>query len=248
MSCKFPLLILGIVVVLAGCSSGKKTNNKAEAHYFLGISYLQEKNPTLALKEFLLAEQIESGNADLQAALAQAYQLKNAYPEAEKHYLRALKMRKNDPQIQNNLASLYLDMKNWEEAIRYFRLASENLIFTGQVNALNGLGYAQHQKGEYQEAVASFRKALAENPRNAQTHCMLGVSYSALGKLDLAMSEFRQALVSAPNYARVYYQMGLVYRRQGENSKAGEAFRETVRLAPDTEFGQQAAEYLKLIH
>jgi Tfp pilus assembly protein PilF len=233
--------------MLAGCSSEKKINNKAEAHYFLGISYLQEKNPTLALKEFLQAEQIDSGNADLQAALAQAYQLKNAYPEAEKHYLRALKLRKDDPQNQNNLASLYLDMKNWDQAIRYFRLASESLIFTGQVNALTGLGYALHQKGEYLEAVSAFRKALAENPRYAQTHCMLGESYVALGKLDLAIGAFRQALVSAPGYARAHYQLGLVYSRQKENTKAAEAFRETVRLAPNSEFGQKAAEFLKLL-
>ena len=247
MRIKSPLGILGIIIMLAGCSGGMKVKNRAETHYLLGISYLQEKNPTRALKEFLLSEQINAENANLQAALAQAYQLKNAYPEAERHYLRALRLSKNDPQIQNNLASLYLDMQRWDQAIRYFRLASENLLFTGEVNALTGMGYAHHQKGEYLEAIAAYRKALTENPHNPQAHCLLGETYAALDKLNLAIEAYRQALASAPDYARAHYQLGLAYRRQGENTKAAEAFRETVRFAPDSEFGRNAAEYLKLI-
>ncbi|MFA5515717.1 MAG: tetratricopeptide repeat protein [Desulfuromonadales bacterium] len=245
---RISLLLLGFAVILfAGCSTTPREGNRSEAHYFLGISYLEEQNPTLALKEFLLAAELDPGNADIQDALGQTFQLKGAYPEAEKHYLKALKLSKGDPQIQNNLAALYLTMQRWDEAIRLFRLASDNLLFTNQALALAGMGLAHFHKGEYLEAVSAFKKALVQNPRYAQAHLMLGETYAALDKLDLAIGEYRQALAVAPDYARVHYLLGMAYRRQGDNAKAAAAFRETVRIAPDSEYGGNAAEYLKLL-
>ncbi len=242
----FPLVLL--FGMLAGCGMAANKTNRAEAYYLLGVSYLQEQNPTLALKEFLQAEQINADDADLQAALGQAYQLKKAYPEAEAHYLRSLKLSRDNPQVQNNLGALYLDMQRWDQAIRYFRLASGNLLFTRQVVALTGLGYAYYQKGDYLEAVSAFKNALAQDPHYAQAHLMLGETYVALDKNELAITEFRQALKAAPDYARAQYDLGLAFRRQGDNAKAMEAFREVVRLAPDSEFGAKAADYLKLLH
>ncbi len=242
------LLLLGLsLLLLVGCSASHPSGNRSEAHYLIGISYLQEQNPTLALREFLRAEEIDPNNADIQAALGQTYQLKKAFPEAEKYYLRALKLSDNDPQIQNNLAALYLDTQRWDEAIRYFRLAAGNLLFTGQAVALTGQGLAHFQKGEYFEAVAAFKKALAQDPRYAQAHLMLGETYFALDKIDLAINEYRQAVTAAPDYARAHYQMGLAFRRKGETDKAAAAFRETIRAAPDSEAAENAAEYLKLL-
>ena len=98
------LIMLG--ALLGGCAGSAGKVKGSEAHYLLGVSYLQEQNPTLALKEFLQAEALDSRDADIQAGLGQAYQLKRAFAEAEKHYLRALKLRRDDPQIQNNLVCL----------------------------------------------------------------------------------------------------------------------------------------------
>jgi Tfp pilus assembly protein PilF len=230
-----------------GCSTGKKKVNDGEVHYLLGLSYLKEQNPTLALREFLLAQEFHPRDAEIQAALGQAYQLKKAYPQAEGHYLRALKLSKDDPKHQNNLAALYLDMQRWEDAVIYFRRASSNLLFTAPELALSGMGYAYFNLGKYPEAAASFRDALAFEPRYPQARLGLGEVFFARDEIEPAIAEFRQALVVAPDYAMAHYKLGLTYLKVREIGKARDSFRQVVRLVPDSDIGQLAANYLNLL-
>lgn len=239
--------LIMLVTFLAGCAGPARRAKGSETHYLLGVSYLQEQNPTLALKEFLQAETLDPRNADIQAALGQAYQLKRAYAEAETHYLRALKLKRDDPQIQNNLGALYLDMQRWDDAIRYFRLASGNLLFTRQSLALTGAGYAHLQKGEHLEAVGSLQEALRQNPQSAQARFLLGESYQALGKAEMAVQEYRRATEAAPDYTRAHFRLGLAYMKLGDKERAAASLREVLRLDPDSEMGTQAVDFLKLL-
>ena len=114
--------ILAVVLLsTAGCGLSRKQIDEAHAHYVLGLSYMQEHKISQALTEFKQAEDIDDKNPEIQAALGQAYHVKEAYPEAEEHYLEAVKYSNSDPKNLNNLAALYLDMKRWDDAIRYFR-------------------------------------------------------------------------------------------------------------------------------
>lgn len=242
------ICILILLIALAGCSATGKRGKEAETHYLLGVSYLQEQNHTLALQEFLRAEETEPRDPEIQAALGQAYQLKKAYDKAEDHYHRALKLRPGDPQIQNNLAALYLDMQRWDDAIRNFRLAADNLLFTRQAMSLTGIGYANYHKGDYPAAISALKEALASNPQNPQAYFLLGETYQALGRSDLAVVEYRQAIALNSEYSSAHYQLGLAYMKLGKKEKAAEAFREVLRISPGSEWGAKAADYLKLLH
>jgi len=242
------LILLLTAHLLTGCGGGKRKVDQGEAHYILGISYLEENNPTLALKEFRLAAQSKPESAHIQAALAQAYYLKKAFPEAEEHYLRALKLDHDNSQIENNLAVLYLDMERWNDAISYFRKASSDLTFTRAEVALTGMGYAYLQKGEYLAAVTACKEALAHNLRYPPAHLRLGEAYYALDKTDSAIEAFRQALSMAPDYSAAHYRLALAYMKSGETGKAITSFEEVIRLAPDSEQGHLAVDYLKLLN
>ena len=244
-------LALGVLLLtsaLSGCAAkGKQNTSQAQVHYVLGIAYLQEQDPTRALREFLTAVEIDPRNPDIHSALAQAYQLRRAYPEAERHYLRALQLRDGDPHVQNNLASLYLDMERWDDAIRQFSRAADNLIFTNQVLALTGLGYAHARKGEVLEAVSAYKKALLQSPKDIRARFLLGEAYYELGKADLAIAEYRQVIDIVPDYALAHFQLALAYMKKGDREQAASSFREVLRLSPSSDLGVRAAEYLKLL-
>jgi len=243
------LILLLVTLLPSGCGGGKKKQvDQGEAHYILGLSYLQENNPSLALKEFRLAAQSKPESAHIQAALAQAYYLKKAFPEAEEHYLQALKLDRDNSQVENNLAVLYLDMERWNDAIRYFRKASSDLTFTRAEVALTGLGYAYLQKGEYLAAVTACKEALAHNLKYPPAHLRLGEAYYALDKTDLAIEAFRQALSLAPDYSAAHYRLALARMKSGETEKAIASFRDVIRLAPDSEQGRLSVDYLKLLN
>lgn len=244
---KSPLLILLLLPLLAlpACSVGKKRQNDAKVHYMLGISYLQEPNATLALKEFLLAEALNPYDGDIQVALGQAYQVKKAYPEAERHYQRALDLDSGNPLYQNNLAALYLDMQRWDAAIDLFRRAAGNLIFPSSEVALAGMAFAYERKGDQAAAVAAYRQALEHNPRYLLPRLRLGELYLHQGRYDSAQEELNQALLLAPLSAETHYLRGLLYRSKGNLSQAEAAFREALRLAADSEFGRKAEQQLR---
>ncbi len=237
-----------LAIMLTACASADKMSQRksqADTHYIMGVSFIQEQDATRALNEFLKAAELSPKDARIQAALAQSYQLRGAYPEAERHYLRALRLGGADPNIQNNLGSLYLDMQRWDDAIEQFRLASGSLVFTSQSLALTGLGFAHAQKGENLEAVSAYQSALRENPRSAQAHFLLGEAYTQMGKADLAVGAYRQALNLAPNHVAAHFQLARAYMHLGERQLAAASFGEVLRLAPDTEQAFRAAEYLK---
>lgn len=240
-------LVLLLSLSLAACGGPRKSSNVGQVHYILGLSYMQEQNITLALKEFLLAEEVDPDNADIQASLGQAYQLKKALPLAEKHYLRAVKLKPDDPRLQNNIGSLYLDMKRWDEAGRYFQTAASNLLFTNPEVALTGLGFAHYNQGRYHDAIAAYKQALGQDPRYLQAHFRLGEAYYALDKLDLAITAYQQAQALAPGEALIHYQLGLCFMKKDQKHKAIEAFAESIRLAPGAETARLAADYLKLL-
>jgi tetratricopeptide (TPR) repeat protein len=241
-------LVLMLTVCLAGgCSAAKEKKKNAEVHYILGVSFLQEQRPTQALKEFLLAEESSPDDAEVQAGLGQAYHLKGAYGDAETHYLRALELDGNDPQVQNNLAALYLDMERWNDAIRYFERAASNLLFKNPEVALSGIGYAYFQQGKYLEAIKAYRDALAYGVPYPRANFGMGEAYYALGKTPQAIEAFQKALEIAPDFLQARYKLGLAYMKARQKDKAVEAFQEVVQKAPASETGRLAADYLKLL-
>jgi Tfp pilus assembly protein PilF len=242
----FPLALLLLVFLTSGCGATAKHRKEAETHYMLGVSYLRERNPTLALRELQLAEQKDADNADIQNTLAQAYQQKRAFPDAERHYLRAIRLDRDNATYQNNLAALYLDMARWDDAIRHFRKAADNLLFTSPS------GHDRHRlrplpEGGVLDAVGACKEALNFNPRYAQAHLQLGEAYYALGKTGPAIEAFRQALTLNPNYTLAHYRLGHAYMKLNQQKQAVASFREVLRLAPDSELGRSVAQYIGIL-
>ncbi len=241
-------VILVLCGVLFGCAEPqKKKTSEQDVHYILGVSYLQEGNPSRALQEFHLAHKANAGDVDTLVGLGRAYQLKAAFAQAEAYYLQALQLRPDDSLIENNLGSLYLDLQRPDEAIRYFGKAAANLMFASSEVSYTGLGYAHFQKREYLEAINAYRKALAQNPRYDEAHLRLGETYYAMGKSDRALGEFHQALKLNGNNVRTHLQLGLAYMKADNPDEAVQYFRNVVRLAPSSELGEQAEHYLELL-
>ncbi len=242
-------LITGLLLLalLSACGAPKQHQDDAEVHYILGLSFLREQDYTSALKQFMLAEKKAPHRADIQGALAQAYQLKKAYPDAERHYLLAVEHSQQDPQYQTNLAALYLDMQRWDDALTYFRKASGNLLFRSPEVAFTGAGFAYFQKGDYLDAVIAYREALAREPGYVPAHFRLGEAYYALDKIDLAIEAFQDTLRLSPDFAQAHYKLALSYMKEQEPEKAAESFNEVLRLAPNSEWAKLSRDYLKLL-
>ncbi len=239
------LCIFGCCSCAATSQELQKNQQQGEVHYKLGVSYLQANNPTMALKEFLQAVEYQPQDSANHVALAQAYQLKKSYLNAERHYLKALELEPGEPSYQNNLASLYLDMGEWQKAADYFAEAAGNLIFLNPHVALTGKGYALYRKGDHSAALASFDEAMEAEPRYAPAYFYKSEVLGSLEQHEQALELLERAVELAPQYVQARYQLAILLLKENRIEEAADEFQAVVNLVPESQLGNKAAEYIK---
>jgi len=100
----------------------------------------------------------------------------------------------------------------------------------------------------WQAALASFSKAAAKDPTNANAQNYLGYTYRKMGQLDLAFKHYGEALRLNPRHRGAHEYLGETYLLVGDLPKAEEQLRELDRLCffpceEFTELKNAVAEY-----
>jgi tetratricopeptide (TPR) repeat protein len=99
------------------------------------------------------------------------------------------------------------------------------------------LGSAFFQRGYYEQAEASFRVALRDDPSSAEAQYGLGSVYLKQDKNAEARSSFEQALKLTASYPETvpnaWNNLGLLATREGRTSDAIAHFQEALRVSPD---------------
>src|SRR5713101_4985469 len=138
--------------------------------------------------------------------------------------------------------------------------AAENKKHLERVHAVEALGIAQIETGQYQEAIANLSAALVKRPNDpdllyylgrasgllskraidtllsaypdsARAHQAMGENYFVLRQMPQAEQEYREALHQRPDIPGLQMELGLVYAGAAQWDKSEEAFRaEAYRL------------------
>lgn len=94
------------------------------------------------------------------------------------------------------------------------------------------LGFALYSAGRLDEAIASYRRALALDPARADSHLNLGVAYALLGRRDEAIAEYVKALELRPGSAEAHSSLGLALAESGELARGLAELRTALNLNP----------------
>jgi Flp pilus assembly protein TadD len=89
------------------------------------------------------------------------------------------------------------------------------------------------EKGQWEAAVAGWRKVLEIEPENAKAHNNLAAALLQRGALDEAIAHFRKATQIKPGFDRAHFNLGIAFWQKGEVDEAIAHWRETVALNPD---------------
>lgn len=109
-----------------------------------------------------------------------------------------------------------------------------------QVQKLLEQGTAQMEKHQYDRAVATFKKALREEPKSAVIYNLLGMAYrfkynqvrnQELKKQEIAA--FKKAVEIDPNYWVALINLGATYYYLGDKAKAAPLFKKALTLNPN---------------
>jgi tetratricopeptide (TPR) repeat protein len=130
--------------------------------------------------------------------------------------------------------------KNYDEAIRLFKEASEkdptqHVIFANLADA-----YSQQKK--YDDSVAAYKKAIELKPDEAAYYNNMGIALGNGGKVDEAVQALQKAAELNPTGAgQSYYNLGAVLTNKGRTKEAGDAFKKAIEFNP-----QMAQAYYQL--
>jgi tetratricopeptide (TPR) repeat protein len=100
------------------------------------------------------------------------------------------------------------------------------------VLALNNLGNLLLQRGEVDDAMLHFRKAIELRPDFPESHSNLGNAFTRKGLVGEAMAEYQKALQLRPGLPEVHNNLGNLLARQGRPAEALSQYRQALELRP----------------
>ena len=176
----------------------RKSPSKARPHNNLGVAYDKKGRTDDAIREYLLAIQINPVYDEAHYNLGVAYDKKGRIDDAVRELLTAIQISPEYGRAHNNLGIIYARMGRTEDAIREFRTVKK--ITTDSVNAYNNLGIMYGRKGRTEEAINEFLAAIQIDPDFANAHYNLGITYKIKGRFEEATEEFENVLRINPDH------------------------------------------------
>jgi protein O-mannosyl-transferase len=119
---------------------------------------------------------------------------------------------------------------HWADNETLFRHAAA--VTDSNALVLNCLGIAQDREGQTAAAIASYRQAIALQPKWSSPHCNLGTALNGSGRCAEAAKEFEEALRLQPRLADAHKGLGFAFYNLGRLDDAIHHYEEAVRLDP----------------
>ena len=223
-----------------------------EAHYNLGIAYLEAGQYSRAIPEFEAAIKLDANFVVAHCALCRAYLEQDELEQASRAVTTALEL---DPTHQpalllhgtiteayHNKGKAYLDDKCYTEAIAAFQQAialdadleeSPQLFPTENIHIHVHLGVAYMRMKEYQNAINALQNAITLDPDLVDAQYHLGYAYVEHGEYDKALLHLERAITISPNFKSAHYNLARAYRELGNLEAATHAVTETLRIDPN---------------
>jgi type IV pilus assembly protein PilF len=179
------VLIFSLSLLLAGCittrtdssslgrnmpqaSKADQAEDAARIHTELGQRYMASGDLQTALGKLTKALQFDPDYAPAHTVIAVLYERINKLSEAEQHYRNAVALEPSKGAPNNNLGVFLCHTGKIAEANGYFRKAVADPFYKTPDVALTNAGVCQLQAHDVAGAEASFRDAIARNPKNAE--------------------------------------------------------------------------------
>jgi tetratricopeptide (TPR) repeat protein len=109
-----------------------------------------------------------------------------------------------------------------------------------QAQKLMEQGTGQMEKQQFDQAIATFKRALQEEPKSAVIYNLLGMAYrfkyNQVRNQELKRQEiaaFEKAIDIDPNYWVALINLGATYYNMGEKAKAAPLFKKALTLNPN---------------
>lgn len=173
-------------------------------------------------------------DTDQQIALALQYHQDGQLQKAASLYQELLNISPNHPQLLAGLGKIALQVGNFEEGVKLLGLSLEADANQPVVFYNCGIGLAHFNR--FDEALASYDRAIALKPDFAEAHNNRGLVLEDLMRLDEALASYDRAIALKSDYAGACNNRGNVLFDMNRFEDALESYDRALALNPDAEF------------
>jgi tetratricopeptide (TPR) repeat protein len=186
----------------------KKRMSELQAAFDAGVAASKVQNYDEAIAQFQKAAAAAPNCHDCYYNIGYNYFQKKDYENAEVAYKKATEVKPDYAEAWSALANVYNVQKKLDEALAASNKAAELSAGApggaaaggggGNAPALYNQGVILWNQQKYAEAKDKFEAATKADPKHAEAHYRLGMSYVNLGDMPNAVTAFEGYLAAAP--------------------------------------------------
>lgn len=219
----------------------KKNPSDVAAHELLGKIYLRSLGDMqgqqssqmlrLAIGEYEKLAELKPNDVETRLLLGQLYGLNHDSAKAEDQFKAAQKIDGGSEEVVLNMYRLYTEQGDYTRAAQILNSIPVD-DRTARIDFALGATYDQLKKPK--EAIASYRRALEDDPDNLDTERGLATALLRDGQLDEALKVFNAIVAAEPQDGQSQIRIADIQRQQGHYDQALATLEKAKPLAQDS--------------
>lgn len=195
-------------------------NTKPVIYFELGKNYNQLKNFGAAEDALKKAVDMEPSNEWFLDELCQAYLQQGDTKKAIKTIEQLVEYH---PKYSNDLVALYVDAKEYKDALKLLDKLDEEQGYTLERDRLRNEVYAA--TGQKKKQIKNLEERVADNPEDEENYLKLIYRYSENNDKDMAFETAQKLLEAHPESKLVHLALYKFYLERNETEKALESMK-----------------------
>jgi Flp pilus assembly protein TadD len=148
------------------------------------------------------------------------------------------------PRMTPSTASVENQAANMEALQHLKELEDQVKANPNDYKLLLDLANHLHDNRFWDKAIASYKKYLTKNPKDANARVDFGICYKENGDLASAKREMESVLKDEPNHMNAKFNLGIVALASGDLETSNDWFKKVVAQDGQSEVGQRAKQLL----
>jgi protein O-GlcNAc transferase len=153
------------------------------------------------------------------------------FEEADKLFLQAQQLDKNNTDILNLIGIRSYQKQNFQIALDFLNQA--NQIAPNSAHTLSNLGLVHNALFEFADALQFFNLAITCDPNIPEAHNNRGNALKGLRKITEANQAYERAIHLRPNYAEALSNLGVLYLEEGKPDRSIPLFEKALQANPN---------------
>ncbi len=183
-----------------------------------------------AIEHLEALTRIQPSDTDNWLALGKLYRMDNQMQKSEEAFRKVLNADPGSKAGLSSLAQLFFEQGEYDEALGLLKKIPDDEL---DPSLLGMLAYAYSQTHDFDNAVVTYDKALAQDPDNHELRRAYADALINGGKLDAARTELQKLLKADPEDGVTYLRMAQIDRQEGRFDAARQELDKAKSLASD---------------